>query len=377
MGTVLVPILAAHKAHGRDRDMGDVLSGTMAMGALVFGCIALLLGIVFPWIAPYLVHFQGLRYELYVPFARLALLTNFLFVFGTALGQYLITVEKYWVYGITPIIYTVGTILGTIFLTPLYGAYGPILGTLGGAIAYTLLRLWAVMRSGCHIGAVWWHPDLHEMGLLMLPRILSLGAFQLQLLFLDNLASALPAGGVTINAAARNFQSVLVGVVGIAVAQSVYSILSQAAARKEGQRFWTYYWHGTWLCLGLTVPGALALMFLAPVAAWLVHLTQVLRVFSVCLAIYAVSIPFESLSHLQYRAFYAFKNTLVPATIGVLGGAAAIAVAWALRAQYGVFSIALGYTVGEIVQTVGLWIALPGQVRRNLKGGEATSSSLA
>ncbi len=367
LGTVLVPVLAKYRSEGNNAEMSRVLNGTMVVAALVFGIIALILGIAFPWIAPGLVHFSGEQLQFYISFGRLALLINFLFVFGNATGQYLITVQRYWAYGITPILYTVGTIAGTVFLTPHFGAYGPIYGTLLGAVLYVIIRWIAVLRAGGFFGMTLWHADLPEMGKLMLPRILSLGAFQLQLLYLDRLASGFSEGSITINSYARNFESVLVGVVGIAVAQSVYSILSQAAARKERVRFDRYFRHGLWLCLGLTVPGAIALVLLAPFAAWLVHLTSVLREFTLMLTIYAISIPFESLSHLQLRAFYAMKDTLLPATFGVLGGGAAIAVSFLLAPKMGIYALAWGYTAGEFVQTAGLWVLQTWQEKRHFR----------
>lgn len=355
MGTVLVPVLAQYFANNDRKEMNNVLSGTMGMAALVFGVIALVLGIAFPYVASYLVQFEGESLKLYIQFGRLALLTNFLFVFGNALGQYLITLQKYWIYGITPILYTAGTILGTIFLTPLFGAMGPIYGTLVGAVIYVILRWIAVVLGGGSFNLALWHPDLKKMGVLMIPRVLSLGAFQLQLLFLDRIASGLPKGAVTINAFTRNFASVLVGVIGIAIAQSVYSTLSQAAATKDDAKFHRYLRQGSLICLALSLAGAFVLVLCAPIAAWLVHLQSVLRVFTVCLAIYALSVPFESLSHLQLRAFYARKNTLTPAICGILGGAGAVVSSAMLVPQYGLYAVAFGYTLGEAIQTVGLW----------------------
>lgn len=363
MGTVLVPVLAGYKAKGDAKEMSRVLNGTMGIAAALFGALALILGLGLPYVAPYLVQFRGEALDLYVSFGRLALLTNFLFVFGNAAGQYLITVQRYWIYGITPVLYTVGTILGTVFLTPVVGPYGPMAGTVLGAVFYVIFRLGAVHASGGGFGISFWHPDLPEMGKLMLPRILSLGAFQVQLLFLDRVASGFPEGAVTINAYARNFQSVLVGVVGIAVAQSVYSILSQAAAVGNASRFRNYFGKGILLSLVLTVPGAIALVALAPVAAWLVNLQDVVRVFTLCLLVYAVSIPFESINHLQLRAFYAMKNTLLPASMGVMGGIAAIATAGLLASRTGIYAVAAGYSAGVIVQTIGLGVLLPFRTR--------------
>ncbi len=261
LGTVFVPILAAHKAKG-DRDQIDqVLSGTIAMGAALFGVIAVVMSILMPVIAPYLVQFTGEELTMYIRFAQVALLTNFLFVFGNAFGQYLITEQRYWVYGLTPVIYTLGTILGTLYLTPFLGVYAPITGTFMGAVLYVILRALAVVHYGFRLPKKLWHPDLHQMGLLMLPRMFALGALQLQLLLFDTIASGLDTGSITINAYSRNFQSVIVGVAGIALAQSAYSAMSQAAAKGEMQRLRVYVQKGLGMMFLLIVPASLVLIF--------------------------------------------------------------------------------------------------------------------
>ena len=359
----LVPLLAQYKAKEEQKQMNHLLSGVVAVAALVFGLLALIFAIIFPWVAPLLTQFQGESLELYIHFGRIALLTNFLFVFGNAFGQYLITVQRYWIYGITPMLYTLGTILGTIFLTPIVGSFGPIYGTLCGAIVYVLLRVFAVVRIGFRPHYTLWHPDLTEMGKLMLPRMIALGALQLELLLFDTVASGLAVGSVTVNAYARNFQSVVVGVAGIALAQSAFSLLSQSAAQKEFQRFWIYLRKGILILLVLTIPGAVALAVLAPLAAWLVHLSHVLPVFAACLSLYALSIPFESINHLLLRSFYSLKHTVTPAIFSVINGTVAIATATLLAPQYGVYSLAIGFTVGQIVQLIGLSVLLPRRVR--------------
>ncbi len=360
----LVPLLAKYRSENDKKQMSELLSGVVTVAAIVFGVFALVGAILMPKIAPALAQFQGESFDLYVQFARIALLTNFLFVFGNAYGQYLITIQRYWIYGLTPILYTLGTIIGTIYLTPIVGPFGPIYGTLGGAIIYVILRMTAVTIWGYRPHVRLWHPDIPEMISLMTPRMLALGALQLELLFFDRIASGLDAGSVTINAYARNFQAVAVGIAGIALAQSAYSLLSQAAARKEINRFWIYLKKGIAILLVLTIPGAIALAFLAPVAAWLVNISHVLPVFTVCLTLYAISIPFESINHLLLRAFYSLKHTITPAALSVMNGGVAIAVAWILAPRIGVFSLALGFMIGQTVQLVGLGIMLPRRVKR-------------
>lgn len=363
LGTVFVPMLARYHAHRDDRELSKLLSSVIVIGSVVFGVIALLLAFVLPWLARFLVGFKGESLALYVQFARIALLTNFLFVAGNALGQHLVTVQRYWIYGLTPILYTVGTIFGTLVLTPRFGAYGPMLGTLGGAVVYVLLRFFGSLQSGFTPRALLWHPDLLRMGVLMLPRMLALGALQFELLFFDGLASRLPSGAVTINAYTRNFQSVAVGVIGIALAQSVFSLLSQTAAKGEWGRYRIYLKKGLGLLLLFTIPAAVLLATAAPIAAWLVHLQSVLPVFTVCLMVYALSLPFESIAHLLLRAYYATHRTGIPAAMNVLNGIVAVGGAWLLVPRFGIYSLAIGYALGQIVQMTGLAILLPHTLR--------------
>ena len=364
----LVPLLASYHADGKREDMQTLLSSIITIAASVFGILALILALALPQIAPLLVGFEGASLQTYVQFARLALISNFLFVFGNAFGQYLITIQRYVFYGITPILYTLGTILGTLYLTPLYGAFGPMYGTLGGAIVYVILRFLAVWHAsgGSLFRRPVFHPDLVQCAHLMWPRMAALGALQVQFLLFDTVASGLEAGSITINAYARNFQSVAVGVAGVALAQSAYSLLSQAAAKKEKTRYIIYLRRGTFMLLGITIPGAIALVSLSNVAANLVSLTHVLPTFTGCLALYAVSIPFESVNHLLLRAFYATKHTITPAIISVLNGLIAISVAWMLAPTFGVYSLAAGFAFGQIVQLLGLGITLPLRIRKAL-----------
>lgn len=368
ISTVLVPLLT--RARDGDGESSSLLSSVMCIGSLVFGAIALLCAWQFHVIAPAIVDFQGDTLALYVQFGRLALLTNFLFVCGNSLGQYLVTVQKYWLYGITPILYTAGTIAGTVVLTPHFGALGPMLGTLGGAVLYVLVRLAGSIHAGYRPTLRLWHPALSTMGVLMLPRMAALAVLQLQLLLFDTLASGLPAGSVTVNSGARNFQSFVVGVIGIALAQSAFPLLSQAAARGEAGRFKLYVRKGFFMIVGLTIPAAIALVIVTPIAAKLVHLEDAYASFAAALLVYALSIPFESLNHLILRSYYALHVTALPAVFSVINGALAIAVAWILTPHIGVQAIPAGFLAGQAISLAGLLVLLPFATRRTL-----TSSS--
>ncbi len=362
LSVVLVPFLASHLAHGRQKEMNHIASSTMLVFGVAFGLIALLAAIFFPLLAPHLVKFEGESLDLYIRFGRIALFTNFLFVFGNALGQYLITIQRYWLYGMTPVLWALGTIGGTYVLTPLIGPMGPMVGTVIGTMVYTVIRLVAASKSGFRFslgtdGML--HGELKHMGLLILPRMAALGALQLQLLLLDRLASGLGSGMVALNQFASNFESVIPGIVGISIAQSAFSMLSQSVAKGDHASVRRAIRQGMMFNLALALPGAIALALLAGLAAWILQLSpSTTPLFTRALLIYCIAIPFESTNHIILRSFYAFKNTLFPALSSIISCAIAVAAGTMLLDHYGLFALAIAYVVAQISQTAFLGSSL-------------------
>lgn len=370
LSVVVVPFLASHLAHGRREEMNRFLTSTMFVFSLLFGVCAVVLAIFFRDLAPSMVKFEGESLELYIQFGRIALLTNFLFVFGNALGQYLIALQRYWAYGLTPILWAIGTIFGTYFLTPLIGPLGPMIGTVIGTFVYVLIRGYSVIRAGYHPrlekGSLL-HRELADMGLLVIPRMAALGALQLQLLLLDRLASGLETEMVALNQFARNFESVIPGIVGIAIAQSAFSLLSQSAARSDIPRFKNQLQKSLIYNLLLSVPGTIGLAACSGIAAWLMHLSpSVSGIFILSLLIYSLAVPFDSINHILLRTFYALKNTAWPAASSVVSGATAVLIGTLLLDTLGIYAIAWAYVAGQVVQTVFLILALTRLMRRRV-----------
>lgn len=368
LSVVVVPFLASHLAHGRRQEVDKILTSTMTIFGLVFGIAALALAILFPTVAPHLVKFEGESLALYIKFARIALLTNFLFVFGNALGQYLIAIQKYWIYGLSPVVWSVSTIAGTYFLTPVIGMTGPIIGTLIGTVLYVLIRLGGALQSGFRLrvekeGIL--YPELMHMGLLLIPRMGALGALQLQLLLLDRLASGLGPQMVALNQFASNFESVIPGIVGIAIAQSAFSLLSQSAALRDTGRLMIHFRKSILFNLSLAVPGAALLAACSVIAAWLMSLEGVTAaMFIRALLIYAIAVPFESTNHIILRSFYSLKNTLWPAISSVLSCFTAVTAGTLLVPKIGVYALAVAYVTAQVCQTILLGSSFMHMVRR-------------
>ncbi|MEQ1849105.1 MAG: lipid II flippase MurJ [Candidatus Peribacteraceae bacterium] len=369
LSVVLVPFLSGHIAHKRKEDVNALLSSTMFVFGLLFGMIALVAAIFFDSLAPLFVAFTGETLELYIHFGRIALLTNFLFVFGTALGQLLIAEQRYWIYGLTPVVWGLSTVLGVYLLTPIVGNTGPIFGTVLGTFIYVGIRFLAVRKLGYQISLPRFglHADLRSMGLLIIPRMLALGAVQLQFLLLDRIASGMGSEFVALNQFARNFESLLPGIVGISLAQAAFSPLSQSAAKGDQRMFIGQLRRSIGMSAALSVPGTIALVLLAGVGAWVMRLSpEVSPIFITCLWIYALAIPFECINHLVLRSFYAVKNTTYPAVSSVVSCIAAVVSGTLLAPTYGIYALAIAYSAAQITQLIVLLLFLPLLLRRSL-----------
>ncbi len=380
LSVIMVPFLSSHLAHGRKEEMDRIITSTLMVFGGMFGLVALAMAIAFPWIAPHMVKFTGESLELYIRFGRIALLTNFLFVVGNTFGQYLISIQRYWVYGLTPVIWSMGTILGVYLLTPVFGTLGPIVGTLIGTVLYVGLRLWSIAKAGFSFRMPeggWLHRELKDMGWLIIPRMAALGALQLQLLLLDRLASGLGPNMVAINQFASNFESVIPGLAGIAIAQSVFSLLSQAAAKGDHARFARNVRHGILCNLAIAIPGAAALAVLAFVPVWLLHLQPpVSMIFVQSLIIYAIAVPFESTNHILLRAFYSVKNTSWPAISSVVSCAIAVTAGSIAVASIGVYALAIAYVVAQVSQTLLLGVRLAVQFDNQRHRGKRAAQNM-
>jgi len=371
LSVVLVPFLAGHLANHKKEEINTLLTSTLFVFGCIFGIAALILAAFFEQVAPYFVHFEGETLALYIQYGRIALLTNFLFVFGSALGQFLIASQRYWIYGLTPILWGLCTVAGTYLLTPYFGALGPMLGTVIGTALYLLLRLIASFRLGFvfQFPKYLLHPDLRAMGWLILPRILALGALQLQLLLLDRIASGLGTEAIALNQFARNFESLIPGIVGISLAQAAFSPLSQSAALRNIPLFMGQLRRGLFFNIALSIPGTIALVLLAGVGAWLIRLgPELVPIFVMALTVYAVAVPFESINYMLLRSFYSLKNTSQPAVASVLACIVAVTLATLLVPTSGVYALGVAFVGSQIVQTLYLSTTLRRTMQRSFRG---------
>jgi putative peptidoglycan lipid II flippase len=350
-----------------DGGEADRFGRTILTGAIAVTGIAAVVMFIFAEATTSLIApgFTGEQRELYVSLFRVMLVTPILFGISNTLGQVLLAEQRFFWYGIAPILYNGGIILGTVAFSDSMGIYGPAIGAILGATLHLGGRLVGLRGSRFRAGLGWTgrSASVREFVRLMLPKMVSHPVEQLSILFFTGVASGLAAGSVTVTNLARNFQAVPVSLIGAAFALAVFPALSTAHAAADRSGFLRLLWTnlGTiavatgFAAVGLALVGELAIGTLLGGGEFDEH---DVRLTASVLAAFAISVPFESVSLLLSRAIYATEHTLLQVLATLAGLGATVGSTLLLLPGAGILAIPFGFSIGQVVKLLLLALAL-------------------
>ena len=268
-------------------------------------------------------------------------------------------------------LYNLGIVIGTILLVDAIGIFAPAVGALLGAAMHLGIRLIGISRTTFR---PW--PRLHlrtaairEFFRLLLPKTGGGPIDPLTFIFFTNLASTMAVGSVTVIDQARNFQSLPVSLIGVTFALATFPTLAVRYAAHDRRGF-TALVVRNGITIGLlTVGAAVGLIVLGPIGIDILlgggefGADDVARLAGV-LAVFALSVPFESLGHLLSRAIYATHHTLWQVGASVVGFLVTIVAALAFAPSLEVLAIPLAFTIGSAVRCALLVAVLARRIGR-------------
>ena len=256
---------------------------------------------------------------------------------------------------------------------PSAGIIAVAVGWLVGAIAQMLLQMPGLRFRRLRPSLNWRHPALKSISLLYLPVMLSLIIDTLIIRpFSYNLASQTIEGGIAIMNWATTLVQFPQGLVATAISVAILPTLARQSAEmtETAQRaFKDTLGLGLRLATTLILPAATGLFVLAvPIIALLFEngafLAADTEITAQALRLYLIGLPFAALDLLMVYAFYARKDTLTPALVGIVSLVCYLAAALLLFERYGLFSLMVADSVKHIVHAsisgVLLWRRLGG-----------------
>ena len=247
------------------------------------------------------------------------------------------------------------------------------IGWLAGAAAQMLMQMPGLRLRRLRLSINWRHPALRSIALLYVPVMFSLSMDTLIIRpFSYRLASLTGDGGIAIMNWATTLIQFPQGLVATAISIAILPTLARQTAEMTApaqRAFKDTLGLGLRLATTLILPAAVGLYVLAvPIIALLFEngafLAADTDITAQALRLYLIGLPFAAIDLLLVYAFYARKDTLTPALIGIVSLLSYMGVALLLFERYGLFSLMVADSVKHFVHAsisgVLLWRRLDG-----------------
>lgn len=370
LSAAFLPIFSEYLV--KDKKEAEKIANTMLTGAsILITALAAIAFIFMPQITSSLFHSaqSGIQSDI-INMTRIMLASAILFAISNTLGNILMSYKQFASYALSPVLYNLGIILGVIFLHDQMGIYAAAVGVVGGAVLHCLIRVVDIFTTDYRYKPELdtKNPNVRKIIKLMIPKSISLISWQFNLVLFSVVGITLVEGGFSAFNYARNLQSFAVNLFGAALATAAFPYLTSALGKNNKAEYCDQVQKTIERILFFTIPAAVGMGMLAKPLVDLIlgggaftekssEMTAMLLIF------FAISIPFESLSHILSRAFYALKNTLTPTKINVSSMAIIAFFTFFIAPKYGISWFSIGFTIGFVFYVVVMVFAL----RKELK----------
>ncbi len=381
LASAFIPTFASYWSQDHEAGAWRLASAVINLVLILTTLLSALAAIMAPWLVRTIIApgFGPARQVLTADLMRLMLLTPVIFgVSGVVMGI-LNARQHFLLPALAPVMYNLGIIAGAVFLAPAMGVYGLAVGVAVGTLGHLLVQIPGLVRYGMRYTATLGLRDagVHEVGRLMLPRMVGLAAVQLNFLVTTILASGLAPGSL----AALNYAWLLMllpqGVFAQAVATAAFPTFSAQAAKDQRAEMQSTLAATLRAVLYLAVPAAVGLIVLRVPLVQLVFQRGEFTALSTqrvawALGFFALGLPAHSVVEITVRVFYALHDTRTPVAVGI--GAMGLNIVLSLLFIQIFQSLGLmatgGLALSNSMATTVEMVVLLGILRRRLKGLE-------
>jgi len=329
LASAFIPTFTALLAKGDRSEGWKLASAVVNLITVILLVVGVVSAIFAPWIVRHVLapgFTDPAKFQLTVNLMRIQLAAPVIFgVSGLVMGI-LNSHQSFLWPALAPALYSVGKIIGVLFLAPSMGTYGLALGVLAGALMHCLVQLPALFRLpdrkysftfGLKV------PEVREVARLMAPRLLGVAFVQLNFLVNYNLASGLGDGPL----AAINTAFTLMMILEIVIAQSIaiaaFPTFSAQVAKGKPEEMRSSLASLLRGLFFLSVPASLGIILLrVPIISMIyqrgefnVHSTELV---AWALLFYTIGLVGFSVVEIISRAFYALHDTKTPVFVGVV-----------------------------------------------------------
>jgi len=303
----------------------------------------------------------------FILLARILLLQPILLGLSGILSSVTQVHRRFVLFALSPVLYNLGIIIGTVFFYRYWGLPGIGIGVILGSVAYLTVHIPVLMDAG--VLPSFRFPTFALIASVVrdsVPRSLALGIGSIIALFLTALASRIGTGSVSVFTLASNLEAVPLSLIGASYAIAAFPALSEASSLKNRDEFTRI------LSTSARHIILWSIVSLGLIAVLRAHIVRVIlgtgafdwdatRLTSALLVILAVGLVAQGLVLLFSRALYAARQSWRPLLYQIAGGVLTVILAFVFLAMpnTGILSsLAVFLRVGDVSGTGILLIAL-------------------
>jgi putative peptidoglycan lipid II flippase len=346
VSSALVPVFSDYLARDKKEDLWRLVSTLLALVTLVMAVFVTVVVAAAPFIAAFMApdYSPELR-ALLIRLLRVLVFGLFFMSLAAVLTGLLYAFKRFTLPTFTAALFNLGIILGALLFHASLGVTALAAGLLLGAALQVVVQLPGLPRpstrrperSEAQSKGRWFdlaHPGLRQIAKLYLPIILGLVISNASVIISTRLINSTGERSVAWNDYATSLMQFPLGLVVTAVSVAILPTLSQKAVTSEVE-FKDTLARGLRLVLALIVPAVVGMMVLArPITALLYESGEFTaadtHIVSLVLRVQMVGVFFAALDQPLIFAFYARKDTLTPALVGVAGVGVYLAIAFVI-----------------------------------------------
>jgi len=386
--TVLIPFITEYlkaEGDGKPAMLRSFLNSifTVYLYGMVTVCIVLI--VLMPWLtnvtAP---GFNAVQHAELVFFSRIMLISPFLFGLSGLLSSFAQVQKKFFAFAIAPLFYNAGILVGVIFLRPIWGMLGVVIGVAIGALLHFLIQvptLVSLRKIPRLTRAIDWKM-IRKVMALSLPRTLGSSLTSVTFLIMAAIASLLAAGSISVFQLSYNIENSPLLIFGISYAVAAFPTMAKLFADGQKKEMMSVLYRTTRNLFFFTVPiGLLMIVLRAHIVRLLLGAGEFswndTRLVAASVALFCISVTAQSMVLLLVRAFFATGDTWGPLKVNLFAvfgtGAAGLGLAYAYHNvelfQYfvdsllridgvtggGVVLLSLAFSIGQIGNALALW----------------------
>ncbi|MCK5285993.1 MAG: oligosaccharide flippase family protein [Candidatus Pacebacteria bacterium] len=343
--SVLIPFLSQEKDMDKARNfMSEVFS--------VFLVLILFVSVIAFFLMPKITSFVfgGFSTDMLdqvVLLSRIMLLSPILLGLSNFFTSIIQTKNKFFIYALSPLLYNIGIILGILLYYPIWGISGLALGVITGAFLHLIIQLPSIYKLKfipkftLKIN----FERIKDIIRLSFPRTLAVSSSSIAVLVLISIATYMREGSVAIFSFSYALQAVPLSIVGISYTTAAFPMLSKISIEKKGE-FMRQVGITAKHILFWTIP-AMVLFFVlrAQIVRTVLGSGEFswvdTRLTAACLALFAISIPAQSLILFFVRGYYAAGITKRPVLINMFSSIFIITLAFFFKWFFTIFPFLL------------------------------------